>query len=145
MNCARYSPSGTEIVVADDANTITLLKVGKRIRKSHGGSEETYRVINAIIGHAFDVLQAEYSPNGAMIASVSADCTAKIWSVEKFPQCLAVLNEEKNGHKESVKGCSWDPFGTYLATQGSDRTAKIWKTDSWECVFTLSDPFKEVV
>ncbi|KAE9554011.1 hypothetical protein FO519_002771 [Halicephalobus sp. NKZ332] len=143
VNCARYSPSGFEIVVADDANTITILKVGKRTRKSHGRSEESYRVLSAVIGHTFDVFQAEYSPNGSMIASVSADCSAKIWSVEKFPQCLAVLDEEKDGHKESVKGCSWDPFGTYFVTQGSDRSAKIWKTDSWECVFTLSDPFKE--
>lgn len=60
-------------------------------------------------------------------------------------------------------GLSWDPVGKfhfilpitqvayilvaagrYLATQ-SEECLKIWKIDNWECVESITDPFKEVI
>lgn len=143
VNCARYSPSGRDIAVVDDAKTISILRLHRKIKNNDGKIEETYRVIKSVVGHSESILQVEFSPTGSMLATVSLDCTAKIWNFEKFPQCLAVLDEKKNGHKDRIKGCSWDPVGRYFATQSADKSVKIWTTDSFECVFTLAEPFQE--
>lgn len=121
-----------------------MLKLRKRTRTHDGRIREEYQIIHNVFGHSADVLQVQYSFNGSMLATTSADCTAKIWSVEHFPRCLAVLKAEKDGHRDSVKGCAWDPIGRYFATHSADKSVKIWTTDSWECIFTLTEPFKDV-
>uniref|UniRef100_A0AC34QPS8 Protein HIRA n=1 Tax=Panagrolaimus sp. JU765 TaxID=591449 RepID=A0AC34QPS8_9BILA len=143
VNCARYSPSGRDIAVVDDAKTISILRLHRKMKNNDGKIEETYRVVKSVVGHSESILQVEFSPTGSMLATVSVDCTAKIWNFDKFPQCLAILDEKKNGHKDRIKGCSWDPVGRYFATQSADKSVKIWTTDSFECVFTLTEPFQE--
>ena len=138
--------SGKEIAVADDGHNITILRLQSRTKNSEGKIKEIYQPAHTIMGHVLEVLHVEFSPTSFMLASTSLDGSCKIWNMKNLPQCLATLDESHGGHKEgeAIKGCSWDPMGKLIATQSSDRSLKIWKTYTWECIWTLTEPFLEV-
>uniref|UniRef100_A0AC35FIQ1 Protein HIRA n=1 Tax=Panagrolaimus sp. PS1159 TaxID=55785 RepID=A0AC35FIQ1_9BILA len=145
VNCVRFSLSGKDIGVADDGKTVTILRLQSRTKNGEGKIIEIYRPAYTVMGHILEVLHVEFSPTSIMLASTSIDGCCKIWNIKNWPQCLANLNEKNGGHKEgeAIKGCSWDPMGKLLATQSSDRSLKIWKVYSWECLWTLTEPFLE--
>uniref|UniRef100_A0A914YRJ6 Uncharacterized protein n=1 Tax=Panagrolaimus superbus TaxID=310955 RepID=A0A914YRJ6_9BILA len=141
----KFSISGKEIGVADDGRTITILRLQSRTKNGEGKIIEIYRPAYTVMGHVLEVLHVEFSPTSVMLASTSIDGCCKIWNIKNWPQCLANLNEKHGGHKEgeAIKGCAWDPMGKFLATQSSDRSLKIWKTFTWECLWTITEPFLE--
>uniref|UniRef100_A0AC34F5T7 Protein HIRA n=1 Tax=Panagrolaimus sp. ES5 TaxID=591445 RepID=A0AC34F5T7_9BILA len=141
----KFSLSGKDIGVADDGRTITILRLQSRTKNGEGKIIEIYRPAYTVMGHLLEVLHVEFSPTSIMLASTSIDGCCKIWNLKNWPQCLANLNEKNGGHREgeAIKGCSWDPMGKLLATQSSDRSLKIWKTFTWECLWTLTEPFLE--
>jgi WD40 repeat protein len=71
-------------------------------------------------GHSSLVLSVSWSPDGARLATGSADGTAKTWDAAGGRELLTLT-----GHANTVS-VSWSPDGTRLATGSEDSTAKVW-------------------
>jgi hypothetical protein len=65
-----------------------------------------------------------FSPDGARIATASADDTARIWDVATGV-ALATLS----GHTGQVVSAKFSPDGSRLVTASIDRTARLWRLD----------------
>jgi serine/threonine protein kinase len=75
--------------------------------------------------HSKPVLALAWSPNSTMLASGSADATAKVWDAATATVKHTLL------HSNSVNGVAWDPAGTgRLATACSDNSVNIWDVNS---------------
>jgi WD40 repeat protein len=72
-------------------------------------------------GHSKAVWSIRFNSNGAVLASASADKTAKIWDVKQ-----GVLLRTFEGHTDTVSGIAFSPDDEMLATSSKDRTARIW-------------------
>jgi len=81
-------------------------------------------------GHKGPVLDIDFNPfNDSLIASVSEDCTGKIWGIpegglkETLTEPLQVLN----GHRRKVGTVLHNPIANnILATSSTDLSVKIW-------------------
>uniref|UniRef100_A0A8C5BLJ1 Transducin beta like 3 n=1 Tax=Gadus morhua TaxID=8049 RepID=A0A8C5BLJ1_GADMO len=83
-------------------------------------------------GHKRGVWAVCFSPVDQVLASSSADGTAKLWSLQDY-SCLKTFE----GHDASVLKIVFVSRGTQLLTSGSDGLVKLWTIKTNECVKTL--------
>ena len=74
-----------------------------------------------LFGHTDVVLALDVSSDGALLASSSKDCTARVWGVESGA-CVAVCD----GHVEAVGGLAFARRSAALLTASKDKTIKLW-------------------
>jgi len=83
-----------------------------------------------VAGHKAPVLDIQFNPfNDALIASVSEDCTGKIWGIPEggLKSALTEPLITLNGHKRKVGTCNFNPVANnVLATSSADFSIKIW-------------------
>jgi hypothetical protein len=72
-------------------------------------------------GHTNYVKSVSFSPDGARLATGSADKTAQLWHARTGAPVL-----ELKGHTLDVTSVSFSPDGTRLATGSWDDTARLW-------------------
>ena len=70
-------------------------------------------------GHADDVLDVSWAPDGSALLSGSIENVAVVWDVAKG-KGQARLTE----HAHYVQGVAWDPASRFLVSQSSDRTCR---------------------
>ena len=121
------------LALAPDAKTLVV-----------GGQDHNLTLFNAadgkalaqFKGHTGPIQGVAFTPDGHRIASVSADGTARIWTVPSD----ADLTEAKtpgdvkladplvlSGHKGPVQALAITPDGQFLITAGDDATVRLWK------------------
>jgi WD40 repeat protein len=71
-----------------------------------------------------NVNEMAFSPDGQLLATASADRTARIWEVASGQERTRVT------HGKAVRGVAFSPDGQLLATASADRTARIWEVAS---------------
>lgn len=77
-------------------------------------------------GHTGRVYGVAYSPDGKLLATTSADGTAKLWDALAGRE-LATLKGHVGG---DVNAVAFAPDGKSFATSGDDRTVRIWDTQT---------------
>ncbi|XP_028117064.1 WD40 repeat-containing protein HOS15-like [Camellia sinensis] len=92
-------------------------------------------------GHTSEVFTCAWSPAGSLLASGSADATARIWTVvdwtsrsslQNGSSKVLVLNHvkgKKKGKSNDVTTVDWNGEGTLLATGSYDGQTRIWSSD----------------
>jgi WD40 repeat protein len=92
-----------------------------------------------LLGHAGRIESVAVSADGGLVASGSADGTAKVWCVDTG-ECLMTFS----GHLDRVYGVAFVPDvnsegGAILATCSGDSTIKLWDVATGNCMMTLTE------
>jgi WD40 repeat protein/tetratricopeptide (TPR) repeat protein len=121
VNTVEFSADGRWIVVS----------TGRAYTRDAGAGEASIR--DATTGrprvpslrHQGSVLAASFSPDGARVATASADGTARIWNAATGAPVGVPL-----GHRAAVRRVAWSPDSRRVATASGDATARVWDAAS---------------
>lgn len=117
VNVVRFSKSGHLLATGSDDKNICIYELrpgpGRAILGSNDPPNvENWCVLTLLRGHANNVLDLAWSPDGTRLASASVDNLVIVWDVKAGRQVQALA-----AHHGHVKGVAWDPFNVYLASQ----------------------------
>ncbi|NJN09560.1 MAG: hypothetical protein HC815_16875 [Richelia sp. RM1_1_1] len=79
---------------------------------------------NRLQGHRDKIRGINFSPDGKIIASASADNTVKLWNAKNGALLRSLI-----GHTNSVWSVSFSPDGQIIASTASDGTIKLWNVN----------------
>ncbi len=120
VNYIALSPDHSKLVMASDEET-TYLWQNFNWNPLSLWNYYTNKSLIILSGHKNKVLQASFSPNSKIIATVSADKTARLWDADTG-ELLRVLK----GHKNTVNQVEFSPDGKLIITVSDDKTARLW-------------------
>jgi WD40 repeat protein len=84
---------------------------------------------HALLTHAEDVTDAQFSPDGKRVATASLDDTARVWDAETGKPVTPPLK-----HGSDVFCVAFDADGRRVITGGDDNNARIWDTATGELI-----------
>jgi WD40 repeat protein/DNA-binding SARP family transcriptional activator len=105
---AVFNRAGTRAVTISDQPAVWDVHTGQKIA--------------ALAGQAGKVLDAEFNPDGSLIATAGFDGTIRLWDARSGLESLALY-----GHHASATGVAFSPDGSRLASVGLDGALRIWE------------------
>ena len=79
-----------------------------------------------LFGHAFDVIDIDWSPDSARLVTGSGDGTTKLWRVTDGG-ALQILSLSAQDTRDAVRGVAFSPDGDRVMTGDNGITAvKVW-------------------
>jgi WD40 repeat protein len=121
----------------DEDQSISKVKDNRKVAKTFTDFNMAYLNLNraqqlkTLSGHTDEIVMAEYSPTGRMIATVSWDRTARIWDASGNP--LQTLD----GHSDGVYAVAFSPDESKVATGSRDGILRIWDVQKGTLLQTL--------
>jgi len=102
--------------------------------KPAGGIDYSrFRLRFTLPGHQTGTGTVAFSSNGAILATVNGDDTAKTWDAETGEPIAAI-----DGHRHVVSSVVFSPAEAILATSSQDGTAKTWDARTGELLTTFA-------
>jgi len=102
-----------------------------------------------VAGHKSVVLDLDFNPfNDNLIASVSEDCTGKIWGIPEggFKETATEPLQTLNGHKRKVGTVKFSPTANnILCTSSTDFAVKIWDIERGKDVLTVEAQHTDII
>jgi hypothetical protein len=132
INRVQFSPDGRTVVLATG---ITGLRGVAQIRDAATGA-----LVREFAGHSDILYDAEFSPDGALLATAGYDHFIHVWEVSD-----GALRWGNNVNKGAVFDLAWNPSGTVLASASADETVKLWRVSDGVRLDTLNQPQREVM
>lgn len=131
INAVNFSPDGRQVVIATG---IAGLRGVARIHDVRRGE-----LVREFAGHRDVLYDAEFSPDGKLLATAGYDRSIRIWRVATGEELhhLAV-------HNGAVFDLAFDPSGTVLASASADQTVKLWRVSDGVRLDTLNQPQGEL-
>jgi WD40 repeat protein len=132
-----YTDVGKLVSTIDTAaQHAALSRDGRTVATTKGLDAELWdasagKPLHKLTGHRSLVTDAEFSPNGSRLLTVSDDHTGRIWSV-RSGRLLRVLL----GHFFAVRTGSYSPDGHWIVT-ASQFNAGLWNADTGQFLFYL--------
>lgn len=92
------------------------------------------RVVRTLVGHSDDVWSVVFSPNGALLATGSADHTVKIWNVVD-----GALITTLPIAPAAARSLAWSPDGQTLAIS-DEAVIMLWRVHDWHTRLSIDAP-----
>lgn len=124
VDSLAFSPDGELLAVAVE-NEVWVRQVS------------TGEVLTRLAGHASEVLDVAFSPDGHWLASGSNDQTAILWRVEKTGENWTFTYQRTLRHHDWVRAVAFSPDSTTLATGTFDSSLVLWRVTSGQYLDTL--------
>jgi WD40 repeat protein len=110
----QWKPDGTQLAIADNQDgTIRITNT------------TTWQSAFTLLGHIGGVVDVEWSPDGAKIASAGVDNKVRIWNAATGSSLF-----ELSGHTAVVSAVAWNQNNRVLASSSGDGTVRLWDTQS---------------
>lgn len=132
VNAVHFSADAARIVAASG---ITGLTGVAQIREVADG-----KLTHEFSNHTDTLYDAEFSPDGALLATAGYDRVIRIWNVADGKPLRSM-----DVHKGAVFDLAFDPTGNVLASASADETVKLWRVSDGERLDTLNAPQGEQV
>jgi len=84
-------------------------------------------------GHASDVYEVAFTPDGKRVVSADKGGTIRLWDATTGEQ-LGTLE----GHEGHVSGLAVNPDGSLIASAGFDKTVRLWEAESGKIIRTMT-------
>ncbi|WP_193914834.1 AAA-like domain-containing protein [Desmonostoc muscorum] len=127
---ATYKASLSKLlaaVLSPDGQTIAMANVEKAVeiwkRDRVATPQESRPAPQILKGHEAEVWEVAFSPDSRLIASVSGDGTAKLWTLD------GKLLKTLKGHTAAVWRVAFSQDNKMVATGSGDNTVKLWTVD----------------
>jgi WD40 repeat protein len=114
VNAVRFSPDGAQVVAATG---VTGLRGVAQLFETASG-----RFIREFGGHTDVLYDAEFSPDGSLLATAGYDRSIRVWRTGD-----GVLVRTIDVHKGAIYDLAWHPDGKVLASASADETVKLWR------------------
>jgi WD40 repeat protein len=121
---ARFSPDGDLVALVDWHPVVSDVATGKALFE--------------LEGHAGQVLDIDYSPDGQWLVTASQDHTARIWRAATG-KSIGVLP-----HDAAVTMAMFSPEGRWIVTGTADRVIRVWDAASRKKVSEIDIRPKEL-
>ncbi|HEY9832144.1 MAG TPA: WD40 repeat domain-containing protein, partial [Stenomitos sp.] len=128
-----FSPDGSTLVSTSGDKTVKLWRLASVLGISASSTPHTPHptptpkgqgsLFKTLQGHSSGVMNVAFSPNGELIASVSEDRTAKLWSRD------GKLLHTIQGHNSGIWSVAFSPDSQTIATGSNDGMIKLWKSN----------------
>jgi WD40 repeat protein len=125
INCATFSPDGTQILAARADG------VGIVLNSTDG--TELFR----LVGHEDAVCSAYFSADGSTIVTASADETVALWNASNGERLFVLGGEGAKGHADTVWNAAFSVDGKHVVSASNDRMSYIWDLSSQAIVARL--------
>jgi WD40 repeat protein len=131
VNAVHFSPDGKQLVTAggipglNGAASLWEVRSGKRVRE--------------FAGHRDTLFDAEFSPDGSLLATAGYDRGIRLWQVADGKLLRTIA-----GHNGAVFDLAFDPSGAVLASASADQTVKLWRVSDGVRLDTLNQPQGEL-
>jgi hypothetical protein len=102
-----------------------------------------------VSGHKGAVLDIDFNPfNDNLVASVSEDCTGKIWGIPEggLKETMTEPLQTLNGHRRKVGTVKFHPTANnILATTSTDYSVKIWDIEKGKDVLSVDAQHTDII
>ncbi len=122
-----FSPDSSTLVSSSGDKTLKFWRLAKVLNQKQELDSRSVKsedsLFKTIQAHNSAVMNAAFSPNGELIASVSEDRTVKIWSRD------GKLLHTLKGHDSGIWSVAFSPDSQTIATGSNDGVIKLWKSN----------------
>ena len=118
-----FSPDGSTLASTSGDKTVKLWRLAAVLNHLRQLDKSKDSLFKTLQGHNSAVIGVAFSPNGKLIASVSEDRTAKLWSRD------GKLLHTLKGHDSGIWSVAFSPDSQTIATGSNDGIIKLWKSD----------------
>jgi WD40 repeat protein len=130
-NAVHFSPDGKAFVVAGG---VAGLSGVAELRDPATGS-----LIRSFGGHRDVLYDAEFSPDGKLLATAGYDRSLKLWNVADGSLLRSI-----DVHNGAIFDLAWHPSGKLLGSASADETIKLWRASDGLRLDTLNQPQGEM-
>ncbi len=132
----KTGPGPTHAFALDSAGRRVAVGAGARVEIRDAGSG---KLLHTLKGHGDYITGLAFSPDGLLLASASADRTAKLWDLDSGKE-KATLPAQPT----AVRGVAFSPDGSRVAT-AAEHEVKVWPVDGQGNVLTLNGHFPNAI
>ncbi|GLC68369.1 hypothetical protein PLESTF_000683700 [Pleodorina starrii] len=122
VTCVCFSPDGKLLASGSHDKMIFLWDLAACLEAGAvGGPGPGAAPDGELAGHTDKVLCVNFSPDGKMLVSASADGSMRLWGVAERRARGVLL-----GHASNVVAAAFSPTGHLVASAASDYTVRLW-------------------